>query len=271
MHLTVYTTPEETMPITKFRSRALLSTAFAMAACLSACAPGRMALPATLSKDAKPMPVQKTFKFWIFGLKQLDFGTYKVSDYHSGWQQGSSAGVKTSKVGYDADKSKQKFEFKLTADQGKTWAGRCAEAASKRTVSSKLLGGLSADLERQATLDCTFQLEQGQVPWILALSLQTDGKGLLKEESLGGELTDGTRKYKVKSINEMEGMSLSSGDPTGFSILDEAKVLGAVQVINKPLVWMDPAVEPDLGVPLAMASTALMLQKGLLKQLDNKE
>lgn len=259
------------MPSTNFRSHALLSMTLALAACLSACAPGRMALPATLSKEAKPMPVQKTFKFWIFGLKQLDFGTYKVSDYHSGWQQGSSAGVKTSKVGYDADKSKQKFEFKLTANQGQIWAGRCAEAASKRTVSSKLLGGLSADLERQATLDCTFQVEQGQAPWILALSLQTDGKGLLQEEALGGELTDGTRKYRVKGINEMEGMALSSGDPTGFSIQDEAKVLGAVQIINKPLVWMDPAVEPDLGVPLAMASTALMLQKGLLKQLDSKE
>jgi hypothetical protein len=42
-------------------------------------------------------------------------------------------------------------------------------------------------------------------------------------------------------------------------------------VINKPLVWMDPAAEPDMGEPLALASTALMLQKGLLKQLDAKD
>jgi hypothetical protein len=243
----------------------------ALAAILvSACAPSRMALPPTLSKEAKPMPVQKTYSFWIFGLKKLDFGGYKVTDYHTGWQSGSATGIDAGKVGYKADKSEQKFEFKLSPKEGPAWAGRCTEAASKRTVSGKLLGGLSADLERQATLECTFQLEQGNAPWTMALSLQSAGSGMLAKEMLGGELSDGSRKLKVEGISEMEGLANGNGEATGFAIKDDAKVLGAVQVIDKPLVWMDPAAQADLGAPMALASTALMLQKGLLKQLESK-
>jgi hypothetical protein len=236
------------------------------------CSTSRMALPSSLSKDAKSMPVQKTYKFWIFGLKQVDFGGYRVTGYRTGWQQGNTTKIEAGKLGYDADKSAQKFEFKLASSQGKIWSARCAEAASKRTVSTKLLGGLSADLERQATLDCTFQPpDQDAVPWTLALSLQTNGKGLLTEEMLGGELTDGTRKYHVQGISEMEGLAVSSGEPTGFAIKDEAKVLSAVQIINQQRVWMDPASESELGPPLALATSALLLQTGLLKQLDSKK
>jgi hypothetical protein len=241
---------------------------------LSACAPGRMALPPTLSKEAKVMPVVKTHKFWIFGLKKLEFGGYRVTDYNTGWQTGSGLGVESGSLGYDADKSKQKFQFKLTPSQGdgRTWMARCREAASKQTVSGKLFGGtLSADLERQATLDCTFQAEQGETPWTLALSLKGKGKGLLKDESLGGELSDGDRRFKVEGTNEMDGVAMSSDQATGFTILDGGRAMGAVQVINRPQVWMDPASETDLGVPMALASTALMLQKNLLKQLDDQE
>jgi hypothetical protein len=241
---------------------------------LSACAPGRMALPATLSKEAKPMPVVKTHKFWFFGLKKLEFGGYRVTDYNTGWQTGSGFGVETGSLGYDADKSNQKFQFKLTPTRGdgRAWLARCREAASKQTVSGKLLGGtLSADLERQATLDCTFQMEEGETPWTLALSLKGRGKGLLKEELLGGELSDGTRRFMVEGTSEMEGVVSSSDQATGFAILDGGRALGAVQVVNEPSVWMDPAAEPEFGAPIALASTALMLQKNLLKQLDDKE
>jgi hypothetical protein len=251
----------------------LLALAPAMLA-LSACAPGRMALPASLSKEAKPMPVVKTHKFWIFGLKQLEFGGYRVTDYNTGWQTGSGFGVESRSLGYDADMSRQKFQFKLTPARGdgRAWLARCSEAASKQKVSGKLFGGtLSADLERQATLDCTFLVEQGETPWTLALSLKGKGKGLLKEELLGGELSDGTRRFKVEGTSEMEGVAMSSDQATGFAFLDEGRALGAVQVISKPSVWMDPAAETELGPPLALASTALMLQKNLLKQIEDKE
>ena len=240
---------------------------------LSACAsPSRMALPPALSKEAKSMPVKKTYAFWIFGLRKLDFGGYAVRDYHTGWQSGTAAAVGAGRLGYAEDAAHQKFEFKLTPGQGKTWAGRCAEAASKRTVSGKLLGGtLSADLERQATLDCTFMAEADSVPWTLALSLQTQGKGLLAKEMMGGQLSDGKRSYRVESIDELEGLRTSGGETSGYAIKDSARVLGAVQVIDQPKVWMDPSAEPELGAPLALASTALMLQKGLLQQLDSKE
>jgi hypothetical protein len=254
------------------RALSALAVASLAALTLSACSTARMAVPPTLSKEAKPMAVQKTYKFWIFGLKKLDFGTYKVTDYHTGWQNGKGAGVSNGKIGYSADKNAQKYEFRMTGQSGKIWAGQCAEAASKQTVSGKLLGGtLSADLERQATLDCVFQQEQGSQPWTMALKLKTSGKGLMTEENLAGEFSDGTRKFTVEGTNDLEGTAMGNGDVTGFSIKDDSKVLGAVQVINKPLVWMDPAAEPDMGEPLALASTALMLQKGLLKQLDAKD
>lgn len=218
------------------------------------------------------MAVQKTYKFWIFGLKRLDFGAYKVHDYRTGWQKGNGLDVESDRLGYAADKNTQKYEFHLKGRSGKAWAGRCAEAASKQTVSGKVLGGtLSADLERQATLDCVFRQDPGTAPWTMALKLKSSGKGLMTEENLAGEFGDGSRRFQVEGTHDLEGTSLGNGDVTGFSIKDDSKVLGAVQVINKPRVWMDPAAEPELGEPLALAMAALMLQKGLLKQLDAKD
>lgn len=217
------------------------------------------------------MAVKKTFRFLFIGLKALDFGEYKVRDYRSGWQQGSGTDLEAGSLGYAADKSSQKYGFNLTAGGGPTWIARCAEAASKRTVSGKVLGGaLSADLERQATLDCTFQVEQGTTPWTLSLMLKSEGKGMLTESSLAGTLSDGARTLKIEGTHQLEGMSHGNGEPTGYALLDGGKALGAVQVIDKPMVWMDPAAVAELGAPMALAGAALMLQEGLLKQLEEK-
>lgn len=249
-----------------------LPAALVAAALLGACAPSRMALPPTLAKEAKPMAVRKTYRFWFIGLKALDFGEYKVRDYRSGWQQGSGSDLGAGSIGYAADKSTQKYGFKLAAGGGPAWTARCAESASKRTVSGKVLGGtLSADLERQATLDCTFQVEQGTTPWTLSLSLQSQGKGLLTEASLAGVLSDGTRSLNIVGTHRLEGLSHGNGEPAGYALLDDGKALGAVQVIDKPMVWMDPAAMADLGTPMALAGAALMLQEGLLKQLEEKK
>lgn len=242
------------------------------AALLSSCAASRMALPPTLSKDAKRMPVEKTYAFWIFGLEKLAFGSYKVTDYKTGWQTGSGMALSGGAVGYDADKNAQKYEFRLTGPSGKPWKALCAEAASKRTLSGNVLGGtLSADLERQATLDCSFQQDQGSKPLTLALALQKKGEGMLAKEALAGTLSDSGKSISVTGTQDLDGNIVGSGETSGFAFRDSTKDLGAVQVIGDWTVWMDPTAEAELGEPLALASAALMLQQGLLKKLDDKE
>ena len=258
------------------RSATLMLAVFGAAALLSSCAASRMALPPSLSKDAKRMPVEKTYAFWIFGLEKLAFGGYEVTDYKTGWQSGSAMGLDNGSVGYAADKNAQKYEFRLTGPSGKTWKGLCAEAASKRTLSGNVLGGtLATDLERQATLDCSFQQDQGSKPWTLSLALRKTGEGMLAKEVLAGSLTgtlaDSAKTLSVTGTHELEGTAMGTGEMSGFSFQDGAKELGAVQVINESTVWMDPAAETELGEPLALASAALLLQQGLLKKLDDKE
>jgi hypothetical protein len=259
-----------------FRSATLVLSSLGSALMLSSCAASRMALPPTLSKEAKRMPVEKTYAFWIFGLEKLAFGGYKVTDYKTGWQSGSAMGLNSGDVGYAADKNAQKYEFRLTGPSGKTWKGLCAEAASKRTLSGNVLGGtMSADLERQATLDCDFQQDQGAKPWKLALALQKKGEGMLAKEilagSVSGALADSAKTISVIGTHDLEGTAMGNGEMSGFSFQDGTKEVGAVQVINESTVWMDPTAEAELGEPMALASAALMLQQGLLKKLDDKE
>ena len=245
---------------------------FGAAAFLSSCAASRMALPPTLSKEAKRMPVEKTYAFWIFGLEKLAFGGYTVTDYKTGWQSGSAMGLNGGDVGYAADKNAQKYEFRLTGPSGKAWKALCAEAASKRTLSGNVLGGeISTDLERQATLDCSFQQEQGTKPWKLALALEKKGEGMLAKEVLAGTLADSGKTVSVTGTQDLDGTIVGSGETSGFAFKDSTKDLGAVQVISDWTVWMDPSAEAELGEPLALASAALMLQQGLLKKLDEKE
>lgn len=258
------------------RSATLALSALGSFFLLSSCAASRMALPPTLSKEAKRMPVEKTYAFWIFGLEKLAFGSYKVTDYKTGWQTGSGMALSGGAVGYDADKNAQKYEFRLTGPSGKPWKALCAEAASKRTLSGNLLGGtMSADLERQATLDCSFQQDQGSKPWTLALAIQKKGEGMLAKEILAGTVSgavgDSAKTISVTGTHDLEGTAMDNGEMSGFAFQDGTKEVGAVQVINESTVWMDPAAEAELGEPLALASAALMLQQGLLKKLDDKE
>lgn len=258
------------------RSASLVLSSLGSALLLSSCAASRMALPPTLSKEAKRMPVEKTYAFWIFGLEKLSFGSYQVTDYKTGWQSGSALGLDNGSVGYAADKNAQKYEFRLIGPAGKTWKALCAEAASKRTLSGNVLGGtMSADLERQATLDCSFQQDQGTKPWILALALRKTGEGMLAKEvlagSLSGAVADSAKTISVVGTHELEGTAMGNGEMSGFAFQDGTKELGAVQVINESTVWMDPAAEAELGESMALASAALLLQQGLLKKLDDKE
>lgn len=259
-----------------FRSASLVLSVLGSSLVLSSCAASRMALPPTLSKDAKRMSVEKTYKFWIFGLEKLRFGSYQVTGYKTGWQTGSDMAVGNGAVAYAADKNAQKYEFRLTGPSGKSWNALCAEAASQRTLSGNILGGnLSADLERQATLDCRFQQDQGTAPWVLALALRKTGEGMLAKEVLAGTLsgagTDSAKTISVTETQELDGTIVGNGETSGFTFREGDKDLGAVQVIGEAAVWMDPAAEAASGEPLALASAALLLQQGLLKKLDDKD
>ena len=229
---------------------------------LAACAPVQMAVPDNLSQEAKAMTVVKTPVFWIFGRKKMTFGSYQMTDYHQGWTRTNKVEVGP----FDASRAKQRFEFKLTPDQGKTWQGKCGVAASRKGLSGKVGGGtLAFEFDTKASLNCTFK-EKDAGSWTMALSLQ--GTGIDGDALLAGVLTDGKRRFQVEGTDEAEGTRFTSGDHTGFSIKDEGRVLGAVQVINHPKVWMDPAAEPELGPHLALVSTALLLQPDLLEQLQ---
>lgn len=252
------------IPSRSRRSPGALRTLLLASLSLAACAPVRMAVPDHLTHEAKAMPVVKTPAFWIFGLKTMTFGSYRMTDYHQGWTSTNRVEVGP----FDASRARQRFEFKLTPDQGNTWQGRCGVAASRKEVSGKVGGGaLAYELDSRASLNCTFK-EKGAGSWTMALSLQEIG--IDGDPLLAGVLTDGKRRFRVEGTDEAAGTSFTSGDCTGYSIKDEGRVLGAVQVINDPRVWMDPAAEPELGPPLALVSTALLLQPDLLEQLQSR-
>lgn len=246
---------------------ALLPLPFA-ALLLSGCALARMELPQTLSQEAKPLEVKRHYAFWIFGLRGLDFGSYKVTGYNSGWTDNTSFGI----GGYEDSRSKDRFEFRLAAGSGgPQWKGRCSEYASRKKVSKEVLGGtLSTSFNRKATLHCAFSADSTLPPWKLDLALEK-GKSWGDGGMLGGELSDGTRKLQVEGNDKMEGAMMRNDGPTGFSIVDNGKVVGAVQLINGNIVWLDPVAEKDLGPTLAMATSALMLQKNLLKQIEDQD
>lgn len=235
---------------------------------LTGCALAKMELPQTLSQEAKPLKVEKDYAFWIFGLRGLDFGGYQVTNYKSGWTDNTSFGI----GGYEDSRSKDKFEFKLAAGPGgPQWKGRCSEYASRKKVSKDFLGGtLSTSFNRRATLDCAFAADSTLPTWKLALTLQK-GKDWTEGGMLGGELSDGTRKLQVEGNDRFEGATMRNDGPTGFSIVDNGKVVGAVQLVNANIVWLDPAAEKDLGPTLALATSALLLQKNLLKQIEDQD
>jgi hypothetical protein len=103
----------------------------------------------------------------------------------------------------------------------------------------------------------------GRIP-ALACGFMGAGEGTLELKTTAmneekGEIEFGGMTWGVRSVRNFAGSSIPSGDPLGYEITRDGRVVAAVETINRGRVWMDPALSARDQSRIAAVATALLL------------
>jgi len=233
---------------------ALLSVRLYFLLGLAACTTARMACPPELSAAAVEMPVTGRQGF---GLSDLFFGPYIVSDVHRGWRVTTAWGI----LGYGSSKSEQPFEFKLRVHGNAVWQAHCAAGVRWKEMEFNNFmdtgGVLEWELSSHALFTCEFSPPDKEKPWKMVMKQET------QDLVMDGVLGDGVIRISVKGTRELAGGKWPLTEATGYLFYRDRDLLGAVDVLNQGAVWIKKELPDHTRRALAAAAAALLLNGDL--------
>lgn len=100
-------------------------------------------------------------------------------------------------------------------------------------------------------LACAFR---SAVAGPFTLALRATGR---PDPAYRGELRGGDRRWTVRSIHALQGSPIPLGEPAGWALERDGRVVAMVETTGAGRVWMDDAA-PEAGA-VAAAATALLL------------
>lgn len=223
------------------------------------CTAARMAVPAELGTQAAVLPVERKTQALQDGT--LRFGAHQVTDYHRGWTFSPSVSLGSVQV----EGQRQPYEFRIAP-----------EGSAPRAVACEI-SGAQASLTRESKVagrDATSTLEADVQPRRLLCSIAANGTespagSLSLERKAGTGLSD--LHGKVKGNARLDGVTLDIESSTklegggqlaftGYHLLLEGAVVGAVETLNAGRVWLAPDLAPEVRGLAVMAASALLLE-----------
>lgn len=218
-----------------------LLVSFALA---GGCTPLRMLLDPGLKTNAPEQPTSGMAGAQF--RRPVTFGPYQATVTKGGVQSSSKVGAGP----WKREGVEQSFEFTFTGG-AVAWTGECSFDASRHSV--------IITVSEEIGFICTLQPEGG-TPWQLHLERTIEGGGWQKQKSLKGSMSDGTTTFAIAMSRQIEGGSFPMDAPVGYEFRDAGKTqIGAVQVMNTPIVWIDPSLPADQQTAIAAGAFGLMM------------
>lgn len=219
---------------------------------LSGCQSARMAIPAELESRSDVYPCIGRGGFTLS--ETFSFGPYQVVDVRRGWTRRVAWRI----LPYERTSARQQYEFTLLTPSGETWQGRAAVGVRRENLKDTLAGGeLTWGLERDVSVAVRFGLAGATHAWTLLLAEQT------QDAVLNGILTNGQVSYRIDGTRNLAGTSIPLMENSGYFILDGARRIAAVDVVNAGSVLFARDLPPAQRPPLAAAAAALLLYRDI--------
>ena len=136
---------------------------------------------------------------------------------------------------------------------------RLAISSGDRAVQAECITRSAVLSRKDLSVDPSF----GRIP-ALACGFRGEGEGTLRLHATAmnreeGEIAFGGAVWQIRSVHEFAGSSIPSGDPWGYEIRSNDRVIAAVETINRGRVWIDPALREEEKARLSAIATALLL------------
>ncbi len=138
---------------------------------------------------------------------------------------------------------------------------RLAISSGNRTVQAECITRAAALSRKGLSVDPSF----GRIP-ALACGLRSEGEGTLRLNATSmnreeGEIAFGPSVWQIRSVHEFAGSSIESGDPIGYEIRSDGRVIATIETINRGRVWIAPGLREEEQARVAAVATAVLLYK----------
>ncbi|HKO56386.1 MAG TPA: hypothetical protein VJ276_10945 [Thermoanaerobaculia bacterium] len=201
-------------------------TTLAAALLLSACTTAHVAAPDALMANAERVPMKRSA--WTQSKSPLTIGPYKVVSFHDA----KKTHVKSSNVvpiylpdpthtAVTSSLTRQTITFELREGDQPLWDTECQVRAHAEGIRSKVVSG---EIRSNSDMVCTFK--GADALWTMTVWGYKSGM----ENSVKGELTDGTSTWDLQPIYELrseDGHSVTLPVPMGFALKNGEETVAA--------------------------------------------
>lgn len=206
-----------------------------------------------------PVPVDGPLaRKWSDPISFGSWHTTRVDDGDTEWHPGPSAGAH--------QRSVQKVSLERVYKLVLATAGAEIRAACFVRLDAVTYGNTSFDvgaLHGDPALQCTYDgATTGSMDLFEVLAPGGDAQS--------GNLDFGSVHWHIQSVDRIAG-SRSPGAIVGYEIRDDEAVIGAVQTINRPQVWIMPSLSPLDRDLVAAAVATLLLYRPLQSELEAEQ
>ena len=227
----------------------------------------RMALPQDLQSNSRELTVEGR-SLSAFS-KSFDFAPYHVSEVNRSWTKGKGFSIFSGTSEFNITEAKQKYEFTFNESGRGNWNVQCAAGAkwSQLETEGFLGGGVSIDLTGDKQLVCTLIQEGGAKPSKLVMGRSSSSD----ETAMQGVMINGATHIDISTTNKLKSTPLPLNTPSGYIFRFEGRPVGAVEVINRGTVWLNPSQTPEVHSVLAVTSAVLLLYQDVQEQMQGNQ
>lgn len=244
------------------------------------------AVPESATEHMEPFDVDRHDEGWNFSWNEkLSFGPWHAHDIDRGWTKHTSSYFQINGRPWNIVFR----NWRVFAIEGRHWAwrfGTIDEDMRPDVVRDysfyldshdELAWGVQCGQELTfdwEALTCALRNEETEKVWILAIANQGDAEPVAdwlehaEKEIMTGTLSDGETTWEIVETFRLQNVPIASlEDPTGYYILRDGQLAGAVDLFAEGRVWLD---DDGPREPRAAAAAALLLYRSLRAERDER-
>ncbi len=232
-----------------------------------ACTTPRMSVDSQLINSGIVMPVQGR-QGWLMNQK-ISFGKFYSSKVSRGW-------LKSYKYDFflvGLEGANEKYSFTMY-DEKNSFTALCAnkvkglEIPLDRFVNNNSPDNLfSFGIQTKDVFTSNILDENQNKCWNLLILNPDDFR---KDGKYVGVLSNNEyEEIVILPVRTLQEGKTIGKEILGFEFKEGEKVIGAVEIINKGTVWLDPSLDENKKLLLATACSAILLQSDLHAQVDS--
>lgn len=198
---------------------------------------------------------------WLIN-QTLSFGPYQSGKVKRSWTSAPSFEFVVRLA-----KAKEKFRFELADDQGNS-SEVFMSSELKRKELPLFDGSMSLMLPDEDIFAGVIFVNHAQEPW--EFYLENPNKQTVMEK-INGKLSKGQETIQIEESRYISGGKKPhiGGQALAFKFVQDGKVLGVVEVINKGKVILDESLSAEQKFVLANAASAILLRQNLMDAVED--